>query len=369
MDTILDPRPDESKRAMRALSLASVVQLLPLTSKLSRAYAASQFVASLLRNNEALAGLVDRAAAADVSGMVSRSEALKPAMNMRLLELAVTRSEWSTSGQDVYLDSPNILSYRTALFQSTGTQLGARQGFDVVLNDVAVRPGVTGDPFAIRLSQGTTDTNLEDLLMRGGPNGSASSVLGANPQRASWVTLRSVDDPGWSTLSLPADVRGRIEDDLRRGYVVVVPRAAAVTAANGQIAWWRTDPRSGATIGMGRQGWGQSFAEYMTFWLATGSFMFALCTLVQIGPRQTPAQRSQVFLECACLGYGGGLALLVGLGGGGLGAFLVIATKAVGACLVVPRLKPPAPQPGSLGTSEPVSEQNPVCEVPRRAAG
>ena len=42
--------------------------------------------------------------------------------------------------------------------------------------------------------------------------------------------------------------------------VIVPPKAS-----QGALGWWRIDPSTGQTLGIGRQGWGQATTEYM-FW-------------------------------------------------------------------------------------------------------
>ena len=62
--------------------------------------------------------------------------------------------------------------------------------------------------------------------------------------------------------ALPA-LRG----DVERGYAVVLP--AALPSAGGELAWWRVDPATGETLGVGADGRGTAATEYsIPFWVS-----------------------------------------------------------------------------------------------------
>lgn len=321
-----DPAPDQAMRAMRALALATAVQLLPVAAKPSREFVMTETISGILQNRDARLEMSRLAAAGDLAGAIGAAERLKLTVNGQLLDLAHARFEWSAVGQDIYLDAPNLLSYRTSLFQDDAGNLAARQGFDVVMNGVAIRPGATGDPVAIRLKQGIVDTNLEDMLMRGQTTGNAAALLDASHQQG-WVTVRSSSDRGWARLDLAADVRARIEDQLRLGYVVVAPGESAVAAANGQVAWWRIDPRTGDTLGFGSLGWGKSLTEVALTLVTLSAVIFSICIIVEKASGRADAKPLKSLLECTCVGFGGGLTLTVALAGGGLAGSLFIASQ------------------------------------------
>jgi len=327
-----DPELDTAKRATRALSLATAVQLLPVAARPSREFVTTQVIAGVLQNRDARLEMTRLAEAGDIAGAVGAAERLKLTVNGQLLDLAYARFEWSGARQDVYLDAPNLLSYRTSLFEDASGSLAARQGFDVLTNAVAIRPGATSDAFEIRLKQGAVDTNLEDLLMQRPTTGNAGALLGAS-NRQGWVTVRSPGDPAWSRLALPAEVRARIEDQLRLGYVVVAPGASAVTAAKGQMAWWRIDPRTGETLGFGSLGWGQSLVEVAALvFIVSAALIFSICLIIQHGTGRAAVQPAKTLLECSCVGFGGALTLIVALTGGGLGVTLFVASQAGLSC-------------------------------------
>jgi hypothetical protein len=124
-----------------------------------------------------------------------------------------------------------------------------------------------------------------------------------------------------------------------------------VAAAKGQMAWWRIDPKTGETLGFGSLGWGQGLAEYASVFFFSGLLIFAICMLVQVGPRQTSAQFNQNLLQCSCIGLGGAVAVLAAGTGEGLGVGLFILGQTGFACTMSFGTSPAAA--GSAGSVSP----------------
>src|SRR5262249_23557683 len=154
---------------------------------------------------------------------------------------------------------PNILTQHVRLHLNEAGQIMGCKAFDIVANEVGVRPRYQADPFAVRLEQGVIDTNLESAMLSGcGLLHSAAetfSAAGNDPKQ--WVVLRGPEDPALGQLSASPDAKNRIAADLKAGAQVIVPRSSGA----GFLSWWRVDPNSGTTLGMGENGWGPSMAE------------------------------------------------------------------------------------------------------------
>ena len=146
-------------------------------------------------------------------------------------------------------------------FAPAGSSAKLLVATDVVANQIGVDPAVT-DPFALRLEQGVLDTNAEALLMTERPTASNAGWAYA-ASSSGWATLRSVNDPQLASLKLPDDTRRRIGEDLAAGYVVVAPNAPVAIGTDAFSGWWRIDPRTGQSLGMGGSGWGQDMVEYV----------------------------------------------------------------------------------------------------------
>jgi hypothetical protein len=119
----------------------------------------------------------------------------------------------------------------------------------------------------LRLTQGVADTVAEAVLASadGKPENASELFAAAAARDAKWVTLRGPGDAAVASLELPADAVARIRQDLAAGYAVVVPAKAPAPGAvgRGAVAWWRVDPASGQTLGVGHQGWGSAATEYI----------------------------------------------------------------------------------------------------------
>jgi hypothetical protein len=237
---------------------------------------------------------------------------------MRLIDLAAARSVSSTNPSGVYLDRPDILAYHDLVGIGPSGALSNSEGFDVVANEVAVRPG-TQDPFHARMAQGILDTNLESALLRIRSAGKRGTSLLANAADllrqggGGWLVVHSATDAGWQAVQLPADVRARVDADLAAGYVVAVPSKLVTVDGRAVATWWRLDRDSGSILGMGDRGWGQDMTEHQMLEVA----IWGADLNIQLFEFQTCMNTSQSHTEerseCGCefgLGLIGSLATL-----------------------------------------------------------
>src|SRR5262249_10081232 len=175
----------------------------------------------------------------------------------QVYDLALARQALNRLAGDVYLDRPNVLSYHMTARPNAQGEILACQGFDIVANDVAVRPGAVVGPFEASVAQGLVDTNGEALLMTGcGGVENTGEIFSASNPKADWVTIHSTRDPAWGQVDLPKDVRARIEQDLAAGYMVIAPRKPISLNEQARVGWWRIDPQTGQTLGISSRGWG-----------------------------------------------------------------------------------------------------------------
>ncbi len=61
--------------------------------------------------------------------------------------------------------------------------------------------------------------------------------------------------------TLPAEARARLDAELERGFLIVVPARPLHIQGAARLAWWRIDPRSGETIGVTDEGLHQAGTE------------------------------------------------------------------------------------------------------------
>jgi hypothetical protein len=179
----------------------------------------------------------------------------------------------------MYFDRPNVFGYWKTVRADDKGGLHSRVEFDIISNYLAARTHDAAAAFEARLAQGVVDTNAEALLIGGCAsceigNNTAESFAGSAGRQQAWTVLapRSQMSPA---LNVPSDVRARIGQDLSDGAVVVlrVPNGPA----DGDATWWRIDPRTGRTLGMGADGrGGQPMAEYASIMRPVTAWSFCL---------------------------------------------------------------------------------------------
>jgi hypothetical protein len=64
-----------------------------------------------------------------------------------------------------------------------------------------------------------------------------------------------VSEPRLTSAELSANDQARIREDVRAGNAVIAPQRGVVSQGTATIGWWRIDPRTGQTLGIGRNGW------------------------------------------------------------------------------------------------------------------
>lgn len=113
------------------------------------------------------------------------------------------------------------------------------------------------------LRAGVWETRTETLVLTraGGGVSPAFAVLGA-ADGAGLRMLGPEERAVVASLPQPASTRAAIDEDLARGYRVLVPTEWDGSMTT--LGWWRTDPRTGETLGRGLDGRGNAFVEYLT---------------------------------------------------------------------------------------------------------
>lgn len=185
-----------------------------------------------------------------------------PPLAAAAIAVAATRLDANPLATSVYLDRPNIIAEHATLTRGKGGDLFVRHAIDIVENGVGIDPAEQASPGALRLIQGVADTNAEALVLGNGREETGTAdAFAAAPLDASWTLLRPGQESGLVGLGLAPDIAARITADLGAGKLALVPTGQG--GADGQIAgWWRIDPATGETLGMGANGWGAAMVEY-----------------------------------------------------------------------------------------------------------
>jgi hypothetical protein len=309
------PEMTDSKRLLRSLALLTTVEILPMGSRLSPEFTLHRSLQALDENQDALTHVASELAAHNSQKAFEHGLRLKPTSD-RLFDLALARFAWSPAAGDVYLASPNVLTFRTGLRVDASDRLIEQSGFDIVVNAVAVRPGASRSAFQARLTQGVADTNTEAILQGADRVSNAAIALAEQPGAEAWITLQGPADSALEKSDWPLQSRLQLKQTLAHGYVVVIPKSVAHEPAD--RVWWRIDPRTGDTLGMGELGWGQGLAEKVLVtalvFVEGGWGTFLACSVVQDARGET-----EYVGKCLCAGLAGGAiaggAVTAGVGG------------------------------------------------------
>jgi hypothetical protein len=258
---------DRTAQLTRGLTLLGETDILLVGARLSPEFVTHTFTEAVLRNGDVVTRSIRAVGGAPEA---SNPSTPPPFASLPLLSLALARHAFSPVRTETYLDRPNILAQHRQVRARGAGELVVSGGFDIVANAVAVRPSAAKEAFRVRVHQGVADTVAEALLAAamcsraGGPGAcgeiaNTSEIYAASmAEGIAWKTQRPGDSAPASRY-LPADVQARLAAALREGDAVIAPERLDQSSA----AWWRVDPASGTTLGVGPRGWGQTASEYV----------------------------------------------------------------------------------------------------------
>jgi hypothetical protein len=247
----------------RNLLMLGMTEILPLICQLSPEFVEFVSAREMLSNMEVLISLVEERDAIENEDILAQLALLSP-LPGPLYNLALSRSSLSRFDKDIYIDGLNIFSLQTFLQEDPSEELAEFQRTDIILNDMAVLPESTQDPFTIRMEQGILDTNgeVEHLVAEIWTENTALLFAESLKQGIKWLVIRDAGDPALQKTQMIPDARSCIEQDLADGHVVIIPPKPNLINGKPAIGWWRIDPRTGTTLGMGPNGSGQALTQY-----------------------------------------------------------------------------------------------------------
>ncbi|MFO7545927.1 MAG: transglutaminase domain-containing protein [Trueperaceae bacterium] len=254
---------DDAAAYVRAVALGGETEILVTPAALTPDAVAFSSASRLLAQREAWTALYENRATADPTEIRDRLNDMANLLGP-LEWFAQQRAALSPG----YLDGALVAAYHRG-FDASLAVVGA---FDLVhvpsaiLADSAVASDAQGRQH--RIEQGVRDTVLEAELQRRGPisdptaapTGPAAVAEAFARDLAAGRPWRLVRDAGELAAVAPGldpDLTARVLADLDAGMLAVVPEGGADA-----VGWWRFDPATGATLGMGDRGWGQAMTEY-----------------------------------------------------------------------------------------------------------
>jgi hypothetical protein len=310
---LAEPKPDDAAVFNRGLALLQETQILIAGFTPSPQYVQYVYGKALLANIKPYAAILRQAADAPHKSVDDKLMQQLKAFPADLYALAMARMDWSSQRDDVYLDSPNIISDHAGLRQDAQGALLNCNAIDIVANHVAVRPGLGDKAFAVRLTQGIVDTNVELAMVAGcGQVLNAADVF-ARSAPDQWLVVRSGNDAAWTGLKISDDLRARVNANLAAGQVVIIPTHARIIDGTARMSYWRIDAATGQCLGIGENGWGAAMTEQTSLYIKV--FMRSLqagACLAIAGYKQSAAGAAICVLGGG-FGLGGDVATTVGL--------------------------------------------------------
>ncbi len=247
----------DEERLLRATALSGQTEIAIGGAGLDATALQAAAASRLLASRPEWQALYEQAAGLDpelVAGRLADTAALYPPLEV----FQVQRAQ--------QLHAPMTGALVAAFHHRFEPDLSVSSSFDLVAGHVTPLPG-QGAAFDAQLVQGVLDTALEAQLQatasaaQGVDMGTtigqafAADLASGRP----WQLVAAADELEGVAPELPADLRARIENDLERGRLALVPTGGA-----GAVGWWSLDPSTGALLGMGERGWGQATSQYAT---------------------------------------------------------------------------------------------------------
>ncbi len=256
-ETIPHPVIEETHRMARCLGILSQIEILILTSSLSGEFIEYLSIENLLHNRDLLLDLLPQLNELEPQKALAQMAEITPQPG-KAYDFALARSKFALEDGLAFLDHPNILSCYSGVGQNPQGDLLRFTRLDIVKNDVGV---VGANPFQIRMKQGVLDTNIEAFLVGLDENVQNTSVVFSGDK--DWLVLKNQEEEAYRGLKLDPDSLERIRQDLEQGYIVLAPQRSFKIDGREWVTWWRINPRTGQTVGVGEHGWGQAIVEYV----------------------------------------------------------------------------------------------------------
>jgi hypothetical protein len=262
-------------RSSAIADLLTRVEIAPVVGRLSPAYLAASEIESLRANRSMLISLIEGLRDGAMPAQTGDEMAPRTVPFAALGLAADTQGLMNALLENRFPDTIHYQSESSLVAYETGYGLGdegvtGRRGYDIIHSRprAVARKSGAPDEEVVRLA-GVIETLLESELLRPPSHLSLAKPLGtgevfeaAVEQNIEFTLLiPGASDARLMALSIPENVKIDIATDLARGYAIVVPARPADLDGKARIAWWRIDPKAGATLGMLPGGGGSAFSE------------------------------------------------------------------------------------------------------------
>ena len=304
------PRPEfsQEQEMNRNLFLLGSIDILPLCCQLSEQFIRHLTNTNLMANKDIMLSLFQEEVQDDPESLID------PMSGFQSLPFPMYMHALHRSNPEIYLYTPNLLSYHSFFQENLEGSLDSNRIVDIVENKVGVSPTKRRDSFLIRLRQGIHDSLAESFFMtRKGDEDNLSRIHSeAEKQGIAWLAIQDSGDESFSRCRLSKDTMVRIEEELSEGFVIIAPEKEVYIDGKPMTRWWRIDPETGDSLIIGEFGWGQAAVEYIEdvelilqikgFFELLGDLVRCVTTAATelLGPRPEEFTYHQCILEVIC---------------------------------------------------------------------
>ncbi len=295
----------DAVREARALGMFSSTEIMAQSSWWPAAYAVGHILHDILANRRAMLGAVHALRRDSLELTGKAIEALNPAP-ADLVSLVSLRHTLSPYGDRIALTRLNLLTTFERLDGSADGPV-LTLGFDIIDNRVEVIGDSGADARHVRLTQGVIDTALEArLLDTEGRVINASLAFGQALDTTPWQPLNVVQ-----LEAVSPNTAAYLNQALAAGNQIVLP---ADPHRVEDLTWWRIDPATGTTLGIGAHGRGQSLVETLiTQWKAINNARSAVSFILTVWKCLVPGRPAEA-MQCCIMREGAKVLVKKGLG-------------------------------------------------------
>lgn len=307
MRQLLDPRLRQPERSLSE-SMARRLTMMLATGSYPVGYSLDRILERIVESQPLLAVLLMKQAAPDEKVVVPESE-LKAVDTRWLGHLALFEffdRDLAAIAERQYRPEPSLVVYEEPLLpqSQSGTAI------DVVFNSRRSTNAFSSPERSYPRNlvlRGVWETEAESaVLEEGGDLFSTGEVFRLAREQDIPIRVLYGSNAAGGSLELPEAAEEELSADLAAGYAIVVPERVP-QGTQGRAAWWRIDPRSGETLGVGDDGRGVAAVTWITITAAVllGIIAASVCMVYTEGAGGHERTKSKMG---TCLGIGGAVA-------------------------------------------------------------
>lgn len=268
----------DDKTVARSMAALGEIEMLIMPNALAPEFLLHMTASNALQNKEFIDELASDPFGKAPANAVETASKITP-LPAALFGFAAMRFGANPYADQLFVDRPQVVVQRATMARGKGGDFYTSRALDIVDNRIGIDPAAARNAQQYRLLQGIVDTNTEAEALRmlnetvtanTGDAFSASLKAGKG-----WTMLKPGDEAKLAALKASPDLTARMLADLKAGQIVV--------ASAGGDGWWRIDPATGTTLGMGANGSGAAMVEYALVIVIQTIISVAQCLVAKAG--------------------------------------------------------------------------------------